>query len=348
MKRFLHIFAFTIGALLIGSSIYAGNPDRQGEAGASQLLMNPWARSAGLHSMNTSFVSGVDAMQLNVAGLSFQRKMQVEIAHTRYLSGAGISINAAGLSIPSGEHGTVGISLMMLDFGDIAKTTVSNPDYDPNRMYSPSFFNMGIGYSHTFGNKVSVGILGRLVSEGISDISTLFFCFDTGVQYVAGEEDNFKLGISLRNIGVASHYSGEGLSIITQVDGIERTLFTRGADFTLPFTLNIGLSYDFYLAEVHRLTAGANFTSNAFLRDQAGPMVEYAYKDLFYIRAAYKFKVQGITNSGGEDVYTGFAGGVGISAPLSRESDTRLTINYAYRQTLIFNGTHNFGVGLSF
>ncbi|MFM8489243.1 MAG: DUF3308 domain-containing protein, partial [Bacteroidota bacterium] len=54
--------------LLVSAVSFAGNPDRQGEAGANQLLINPWARSAGLHEANTSGTSGVEAMYLNVAG----------------------------------------------------------------------------------------------------------------------------------------------------------------------------------------------------------------------------------------------------------------------------------------
>lgn len=349
MMRLLQIFILALGTLLMSSTMYAGNPDRQGEAGAYQLLMNPWARSAGLHSMNTSFVSGVDAMNLNISGLSYlDRQMQVEVGHTRYLQGAGIGLNTAGLSIPAGENGTYGISLMMVDFGDIPLTTVDDPDYNPDQVFSPTFFNIGVGYAHTFANKVSVGILGRIVSEGISDINALYFSFDTGVQYVAGDQDNFKLGISLRNIGVTGRFSGEGLSTVTSVGGVERTVFTRGADFNLPFTLNLGLSYDFYFVDVHRLTAGVNFTSNAFLKDQIGPLAEYSFKDLFYLRAAYQIPMQQGSESSASDVYTGLAAGLGVSAPLSKETKTRLHINYAYRQTLFFDGTHNIGLGLSF
>jgi len=63
--------------LLLAGVAFAGNPDRQGEAGANQLLINPWARSAGLHSLNTSYVSGAEAMYLNVAGLSRIQKRRL-------------------------------------------------------------------------------------------------------------------------------------------------------------------------------------------------------------------------------------------------------------------------------
>ena len=48
-----HVYLVIIFSTL-SMSLTAGNPDRQGEAGAVQLLMNPWAPSAGLHSLGTS------------------------------------------------------------------------------------------------------------------------------------------------------------------------------------------------------------------------------------------------------------------------------------------------------
>ncbi|MEO6132290.1 MAG: DUF3308 domain-containing protein, partial [Saprospiraceae bacterium] len=62
---------------------YAGNPDRQGEAGGYELLLNPWARNAGLHAITTSMVNGVEAMQINIAGLSRIHKTELIIGHTR-------------------------------------------------------------------------------------------------------------------------------------------------------------------------------------------------------------------------------------------------------------------------
>ena len=52
MKRLilnLLIAAFALSPALT----FAGNPDRQGEAGGYELLLNPWARSGGLHAMTT-------------------------------------------------------------------------------------------------------------------------------------------------------------------------------------------------------------------------------------------------------------------------------------------------------
>jgi hypothetical protein len=36
------------GILLLPVAVLAGNKDRSGQAGASELLINPWARSSGM------------------------------------------------------------------------------------------------------------------------------------------------------------------------------------------------------------------------------------------------------------------------------------------------------------
>src|SRR6056297_2320293 len=207
MKRYILFTAVALFGLTSISTSYAGNPDRQGEAGAYELLLNPWARSAGLHTLNVSMVSGVEAMRVNVAGMAGTRRSELAIGHARYLEGTGISMNAVGLTQRVGENGVFGLSLMSMGFGDIPVTTVNLPGGDGST-FSPSFFYLGIGYAHTFENKVSVGVLARAVSQTISSVSAFGFAIDAGVQYVTGPDDNFKFGISLRNIGLPMRYGG--------------------------------------------------------------------------------------------------------------------------------------------
>ncbi len=65
----------SLGALILGTvPVQAGNPDRAGSAGAAQLLINPWARSAGWGLANSAALRGVESMFGNVAGLAHNRK----------------------------------------------------------------------------------------------------------------------------------------------------------------------------------------------------------------------------------------------------------------------------------
>ena len=350
MQRKLYklFFLFLCTPILLN----AGNPDRQGEAGAYELLMNPWARSAGLHTMTTSMVRGVEALRLNPAGLGrIYGNTEVLIGHSRYLEGADINMNAFGIAQKVGENGTFGLSLMSLDMGDIEVTTEDQPE-GTGALFSPNFFHLGISYAHIFENKISVGITFRAISESISDVSAFGFALDAGVQYVTGPQDNFKFGISLRNIGSRMSFGGQGLSFPTQnPDGtlsFDITVNQRAAQFELPSMLNLGMSYDINVDKDNRFTVLGNFTANSFARDQLGGGLEYSLKDMFMLRAGYKIEV-GLSaeREFEQSVYSGLSAGATIEVPTKKGGDSRFGIDYAYRTTSPFNGTHNISVRIS-
>src|SRR5688572_5821804 len=73
---------------ILGVSMIAGNKDRAGEAGATELNINPWARSSGWAGVNTASVRGLEAMFGNVAGTAFTKKTELLAVHTNWLSGS--------------------------------------------------------------------------------------------------------------------------------------------------------------------------------------------------------------------------------------------------------------------
>ena len=364
MKTLYKIFLSTVFTLVVGGVLMAGNPDRQGQAGAAELLLNPWARSAGLHSMNTSTVSGIEAMRLNIAGLSRLNNKELVIANARLYEGSDVSMSALGYGNKIGTNGSFGVTITSMNFGDIPITTENRPE-GTGGTFSPSFFNMGLGYSYLYDNKVSVGLLVRAVSESLADANAFGFAIDAGVQYVAGDQDNFRLGISLRNVGSSMSFSGEGLAFSAPSSNgdFEITTTQRAQEFEMPSTLNIGLSYDFYFggnnvvvaddtenprkAREFVLRAIGNFTSNAFSRDQIGVGAEFIFNDMFFLRAAYREEIGG-ESAIQDNVYTGLSFGGSVEIPFTQAGSNRIGLDYAYRTTDPFEGSHNFSIRLLF
>jgi len=349
-KSFFLALVFVSTACLL----LAGNPDRQGESGASYLLMNPWAKSAGLHSMTTSMVTGVEAMRINPAGIGRIDGSQALLGHANYLGSTGISMNALGLSLSMGERGALGISIMSLDLGDIPVTTAAQPE-GTGATFSPTFFNVGIAYAHMFENNISVGMLFRAINESIADVSAFGFALDAGIQYVSGPQDNFKFGISLRNIGGPMRYGGEGLTFRQNNPNADDFPFElrfsqRTASFELPSLLHIGMSYDFYLgfSDRYRLTPLANFTANSFSRDHLGAGIEFNFANIISIRGGYRYEMGAGSALEDKEVYTGLAMGLSLNLNFKEDSKTGFFIDYAYRDTNPFSGTHNFSLGINF
>jgi hypothetical protein len=349
MKKHIALFI----ALFIAATTYAGNPDRQGEAGAYELLLNPWARTVGLNMMNTSMVKGVESMNLNIAGLSRINNLEVGIGHSIYLQGTGLSVNALGLAKKMGANGALGVSINALSFGKIPVTTNALPE-GTGATFSPTFFNLAVSYSHWFEKKVSVGITVRTINESLADVSAFGFSIDAGVQYMTGSEtypDRFKFGISLRNVGSPMHFGGQGLNFsTTNPDGTQSYPLTyekKSANFELPSQLNIGAAYDILPAEKLKLTGLVNFTSNAFSRDEIGGGLELGIGNLLVLRGGYRYELGATAATTEQSVYTGIAAGLSFNVPFGKGSDQSLSIDYGYLNTRVWNGTHNIALRIT-
>ncbi len=347
MKTMLRTIAILSVSALISGSTFAGNPDRAGSAGATQLLINPWARSSGWGLANSASLVGVESMYGNIAGLARVRKTEILFSNTRWLEGSGVSINAVGFGQKIGS-GVIGITAMTMAFGDLPVTTVNLPEGGQGT-FRPSMANIGIAYSKEFSNSIYGGLLVRVVSESISNVRSQGICFDAGIHYVTGPKDNVHFGIALKNTGPPMRFSGDGLSVQgLLVEGSDQlTLEQRSERFELPSMLNIGVAYDFYFGERNRLTASGNFTSNSFTRDQFTVGAEYAFKKMFHLRAGYMWE-EDITDSAlRATVFTGPSGGLSVDLPFGEDKGSAFAIDYGYRATNPFNGVHSIGLRIS-
>ena len=126
---------------------FAGNEQRAGQAGASELLINPWARSSGWAGANVACVRGLEGMFNNVAGLAFTPKTELIFSRTNWLmyndNEAVSYINTFGFAQKVGESGVLALGIMSMDFGDIEITTEELPDGGIGT-FSPKFMNIGL------------------------------------------------------------------------------------------------------------------------------------------------------------------------------------------------------------
>lgn len=356
MRNFYKKTALAGIALLSASIVvFAGNEKRAGQAGANELLINPWTRSSGLGGFNTPIVRGIEAMNANVAGLAFTTNNELVFSNTNWLAGSGISINAFGFSRNIKDAGVIGVAVTAIDFGDIDIRTAEIPEGGLGT-FSPQFLNVALGFGKSFSSSIHTGVAVRLIDETISDISSTGFSLDAGVQYVGGKNDAFKFGITLRNVGPTMKYGGEGLAFKTEnaLNGSKITAQRRADAFELPTLLNIGIARDFQLGEFNKVTGMANFTSNSFTNDQYTFGAQYGYKTFLMLRAAYTYEnADNVSYNGGNatTLNNGFSTGATIEIPLNREKGSVFGIDYAFRATHDvgpFNGTHSVGARLAF
>ncbi len=341
--------------LTLTATAFAGNPERAGQAGASQLLINPYARNSGMVGSNSAKVRGLEAQFLNIAGTAFTRKTEVIINRANWLQGTDIFINTFGLTQGIGETSTIGFGVMSINAGKIDITTEDQPEGGLGT-YSPTFYNISMSYAKMFSDNIFGGINVKLISEQIPNVAARGIALDAGIQYHTGKYDHIHIGIALKNWGPKMTYRGDGLSRQARVNygnNYELTVNNRSSAFELPALVNIGSSYDWYLikdstgvSKKHRITFNGTFTSNSFTYDNFLFGIEYGWKDMLMLRGGYMYE-KGITSATERrTAFTGPALGATFEVPFNEKKST-IGLDYSYRFTNPFGGSHTFGLRLN-
>ena len=334
-----------IGALIAGGSIFstsnafAGNEDRAGSAGSTELNINPWARSAGWGSAGLSSINGLESMYSNVAGLAFTKGTEIAFCRTNWLGQAtDIGLNSFGLAKKLGETGAFGLSMTSFNYGEIPITTTELPEGGLGN-YSPSALSINLAYAKQFSPSISGGLALKIVSQSMTNVRTQGVAIDAGIRYVTGENDQIKFGISLRNVGPPMKYKGDGLAL--EMENLDTELLLtseqRAATYELPSQLNIGASYDFIINEKSVLVAALTYSSNSFTRDQWRIGAQYklmSEKVHFLVRAGYVYESDIFSKENIATALTGPTAGLTVDFPVG-ENGTALGLDYAVRTSAL-------------
>lgn len=352
-KLFKSIVIVSLTILVLGYSntVFAGNKDRTGQAGATELLINPWASTAGWGNAGMSSVHGVEAMWSNVAGITATNSIDLNFSYTNWLNGSGVNAYSFGFLARVSESVVAGLYVMSFNPGEIYRTDNENPDMTLGT-FKPTLMNINIAVAKSFSNSIHAGFVIKIINESISDMVGTGVALDAGIQYVTGITDNIHFGITLKNIGPTMKFSGDGLSFVSNPEsfwGSSLTVIHRADQFELPTQLNIAAAYDFNFTNGSRLTAAGCFTSNSFSKDQVTLGLEGSFKDFLMLRAGYTIEngIWGdIETSECTNVSNGLSLGASIQAPLGE--DMKVSVDYSYQHTHHWNGTHTVGARIIF
>lgn len=337
-------------------------------------MVNGWAQSSGMGNANSAGVSGVESFFWNIAGLGKIEGTELAFSRSSWLGGTGININSFGFGQAVGDNGVLGMSITSFSIGQIPITTYDQPDGGIGT-YKPSISNVNLGYAYNFTTRIAAGVNVKLASESTPDVRTSAFGIDAGLQYsdlltrkevkyrnpernpAAGRGSDIRFGVSVKNLGTDAKYSGDGLAAKSNINGKPFTTTTsqRSDKTALPSFINIGLGYDMRLDNQpnvywHRLTTAFSFTSHSATSSQTALGLEYAYKEMLMIRTGYNYE-KGIFNyDTRNNAYTGLNLGASVQIPVmnkEKKQTSTVAVDYSYRHTRPFSGTHTFGLRVS-
>jgi hypothetical protein len=331
------------GVLLIVAQVFAGTGKRKGTAGALELLLPVGSVGTALGGANLAYVSGLDAIHWNPAGLAASaHSAEVMFSHFRYI--AGVDVNYVAGNFKSSNFGALGLSIKTLSFGDIPVTTEVSPD-GTGEMFSPSYLTLGLTYSRAMTDRIHFGTNVKLISKGVA--------FDFGLQYTTGTGLN--LGIVLKNIGPNMKFDGGDLEVFTK--DISERPDTEGentriplSSFELPTSLEIALSYNLKFDEANKLALSTTFLNNNFALDEYRFAGEYGFNNRVFVRGSYVMGYDAdedkIRTADKDNYIWGPSLGGGVNFNVGES--LLFNLDYAYRFTELFSDNQWMTLSVSF
>ena len=347
------LFVLVCVLLLASSQIFAATGKQIGTAGAMELLIPVGARSTALNGANIASVKGIDAMYWNPAGACvLDSRAEAMFSYQNYLADIYVSYFAAITDV--GAIGNMGLSVKALNFGEIMETTTENPD-GTGSTFSPNYLTLAAHFSRKFTDRIHFGLNAKIISERIMSTSANGFAVDLGLQYI--NESGLRLGFVLANFGGDMKFSGPDLEIRQQIEGTEygselSSMAIPTMKFGLPTQLKIGAGYDLKIDDLNAVSLSGAFVNNASAYNTFTGGLEYAFKDMVFIRAAYS----GAYMEGIEDQYEGFVlqeqnylwgPSFGAGVKLGVGANMSLMVDYAYQITAYFDNTQWFSFSFS-
>ncbi|MGA3243064.1 MAG: PorV/PorQ family protein [Bacteroidota bacterium] len=340
------------GALLLCTAVMLlavpalAQHQRVGAIAAPELLIPVGARDMSLGGASISTTKGAEAMYWNPAGLGrMEGGAEAMFSSMSYL--ADINVVYGSVAGKFGSFGNVGFNIKSLSFGDIPLTTVDDPENLSQRFYSPTFVTVTGSYARPLTDAITIGFSVKLISEKIDRVSSSGFAFDFGVQYagVVGVK-GLDLGLSVLNVGPQMTFGGTGLyrkALDVTSDRPQQYYLLQAASFELPALVEIGLSYNYMIADNFNALVNGSFTNDNLYYDQYNMGLElgYVYEDMkLFARGGYSAIPQDSDNN----IY-GPTYGVGIGYNLG---GANLVVDYGYRTVKYFNANQVFSVKLEF
>lgn len=363
-----------LACLLMAPVAMAGNDNKRGQAGATELLINPWARSTGMAGSNAAWVKGVESLNINPAGLVGISNFELNFSNTQYLLGSGVNVNALGFGQRVGD-GVLGASVVSYSLGEFFETTYFLPDGTGNT-FSPSYINIAASYARTFSEILSAGLTTRIINQAVPNAGATGVSIDAGVQYNGtGVLKGFKIGVALRNIGPKMNYTGDGLNRSGRIDNNPSpsspyllSIKNIANEFDMPALYNLGFAYEWGLdgsdssSSDHYLVPSYTFVSNSFTADQHLMGVEYRWRNVLALRAGYSLSQNVISNLPETDIHWGPTAGLSLDVPYdwflgannnvadetdgvkAAKSSRSFGLDFSYRSSRVYGGTYALGL----
>lgn len=317
------------------------NVSKRGTTAAPFLKISQGARASGMGSAFVAVADDPSAIYWNCAGLARLQKNGVVFDHTQWI--ADINYLFMGASIHLGDYGSLGLSFISSNYGDMKVTTIDEPN-GTGEVFNASDLAVSVAYALNLTDNFSIGFNPKVVYQGIWKMSSFAMAMDMGVLY----NTPFKgvtLGMSITNFGQKMQLSGKSNLILYDQDEsstgnndkIPASLNTDNWD--LPLGFKFGISYTPFNSEAHKLVLAMDASHPNDNYESINMGAEYAFNQIFFLRGGFKSLFL-------EKTEESFTLGAGVKQNLL--GNINIYLDYAYASFGRLSSIQKFSFGINF
>ena len=346
------IVAFAAGLLSVNMSL-AQQIQRVGTTAMNFLEYGYGSAGTSMGDAYVSMANDITSIYWNPAGLAFMERDELNLTSQPWIAGIETSFFGIGINIES--VGTIGVSLISINYGEMDVTTLDQQD-GTGEKFSSSDYSISLAYGSQITDWFAFGIAGKYSASQIWHMEATALAMDLGVLVHTGffsqsdkRSEGLNIGMSISNYGSRVKYSGLDAWYPIDIQPYENGNYAdlKGEfymeEWELPLIFRIGTSYKIINTKYHNITLAVDalHPNNNSESVNVGGEYEFTTETFgsLYIRAGYKGLFM-------EDSEYGLSAGGGLIYNVM--NNIGIKVEYSYRNIGVLGDTHSYGFGILF
>ena len=307
-----------------------------GQTGMQFLTVSVDARAAALADAVTAQGGTSVSLFYNPAGIALvEGAAHVALGQNRWFTDIGYNYASAAFRPAGGTYGTVGLSIVAVDYGEIQQTIRANNDqgFEDVGTYEPTALSVGLGYARSLTDRFSVGGQVKYVTQSAGTNPV-------GIGAGGGlSMEDYTVSTVAVDFGVIYMTGFRSLALALDVRNFSRELTYAEENFELPLTFQVGMAMDMadlagFSSDAHSFVLAVDASHPRSYVEQVKVGGEYAFMNTLSLRAGYIFP----TDEQGVNLGLGLHHAVG---------DIGFGFDYGYTDFGLLGNVHRIGFQLA-
>lgn len=341
--RVRKVFIILISLFVTNILAQSSSVSKTGTTAAAFLEIAAGGTAIGMGGAFVSVANDASALYWNPSGIAELDKKEILVSHTDWI--AETNYDFAGLIIPLGNLGNIGLSFTSLTMDDIKVRTIEKPD-GTGEFYNASDLAIGLSYARKITERFSIGFTAKYIKQSIWHMSASTVAIDAGTKFRTDLFGGMVIGASISNFGPSMQLEGRDTRYFIRVDesklGSNENIPTNIEldSFELPLLFQLGISTYILNLDDYSILLAIDAMHPNNNKESMNIGTEIKLMQFFYLRGGYKDLFL-------EDSEGGLSLGIGVNSEMLF-SDSIAKFDYAYRDFGRLKDVHTFSVSITF